>query len=207
MTQPIDELKDRIIQQAVDIGRQKLSAGQQVLAERLIRASYANVAPEDVLKRDPETLFGGAAALLDFMGERNPGAPKLRVYLPRYENAGWECEHGVIEIVNDDMPFLVDSLSAALQKRDIDIHLLVHPILSVTRDSSDRLTGIAEKRGEKDHHLESVMHIEIDRLAAATDSAGLAAELLAVFADVRAAVEDWQPMRQAAVSTSMSWVT
>jgi glutamate dehydrogenase len=200
MTQPIDELKDRIIQQAVDIGRQKLSASQQVLAERLIRASYANVAPEDVLKRDPETLFGGAAALLDFMGERTPGAPKLRVYLPRYENAGWESEHGVIEIVNDDMPFLVDSLSAALQKREIDIHLLVHPILSVSRGAAGRLTDIAENKGGKDHTLESVMHIEIDRLAAATDPAKLAEDLLAVFADVRSAVEDWQPMKKAALA-------
>src|SRR5579859_1701931 len=196
MTQPIDELKDRIIQQAVDIRRQKLSAGQQVLAERLIRASYANVAPEDVLKRDPETLFGGAAALLDFMGERKPGAPKLRVYLPRFENAGWECEHGVIEIVNDDMPFLVDSLSAALQKREIDIHLLVHPILSVIRDEKGKLIDIAEKRGDKGTELESVMHIEIDRLAAATEPAKLAEDLLAVFAEVRAAVEDWQQMRK-----------
>ena len=132
--------------------------------------------------------------------ERKPGAPKLRVYLPRYENAGWEGEHGVIEIVNDDMPFLVDSLSAALQKYEIGIHLLVHPILSVTRDASGRLTDIAEKRGGKDHRPESVMHIEIDRLAAATDPAKLAADLLAVFADVRAAVEDWQPMKKAALA-------
>jgi len=200
MTQHIDELKERIIQQAVDIGRQKLSAGQQVLAERLIRAAYANVAPEDVLKRDPETLFGGAASLLDFMTERKPGQPKLRVYLPRYDDAGWETEHGVIEIVNDDMPFLVDSLSAALQKHDIDIHLLVHPVLSVSRDAQGRLTSIAEKRGEKDHHLESVMHVQIDRLAAATDADKLAAELLAVFADVRAAVDDWAPMKKSALA-------
>ena len=200
MTQHIDELKERIIQQAVDIGRQKLSVGQQALAERLIRASYANVAPEDVLKRDPETLFGGAAALLDFMSERKPGAPKLRVYLPRYENAGWECEHGVIEIVNDDMPFLVDSLSAALQKREIDVHLLVHPILAVSRDDKGRLTDVAESSHGTEHQLESVMHIEIDRLAAATDPAGLAADLLSVFADVRAAVEDWQPMKKAALA-------
>ena len=196
----IDELKERIIQQAVEIGRQRLSASQQVLAERLIRASYANVAPEDVLKRDPDTLFGGSAALLDFISERKPGEPKLRVYLPRYDDAGWDCDHGVIEIVNDDMPFLVDSLSAALQKREIDIHLLVHPVLSVTRDAQGRLTGISESRGEKGHQLESVMHVEIDRLAAATDPKKLNEDLLAVFAEVRAAVEDWQAMRKTALA-------
>jgi len=198
MTQHIDELKERIIQQAVEIGRQRLSAGQQGLVESLIRSCYANVAPEDVLRRDPETLFGGAAALLDFMGERKPGTPKLRVYQPRYDDAGWDCEHGVIEIVNDDMPFLVDSLSAALQRREIDIHLLVHPILYVSRDAQGRLTGISAGKGEG--AAESVMHIEIDRLAAATDPAGLTADLLSVFTDVRAAVEDWQMMRKTAVA-------
>ena len=200
MTQHIDELKERIIQQAVEIGRQRLSPGQQALAERLLRSCYANVAPEDVLRRDAETLFGGVVALLDFMGERKPGAPKLRVYQPRYDNAGWDCEHGVIEIVNDDMPFLVDSLSAALQKREIDVHLLVHPIVAVTRDDKGKLIDIAEVRGEKGHHVESVMHIEIDRLAAATEPAKLAADLLAVFAEVRAAVEDWQGMRKTALA-------
>ena len=199
MTQHIDELKERIIQQAVEIGRQRLSPGQHTLVERLLHSAYANVAPEDVLKRDPETLFGGAAALLDFMSERKPGVPKLRVYQPRYDNAGWDCEHGVIEIVNDDMPFLVDSLSAALQKREVDVHLLVHPILSVTRDAQGKLLDIAPSKGGKGA-LESVMHIEIDRLAAGTEPQKLADDLTAVFAEVRAAVEDWQKMRQTALA-------
>jgi glutamate dehydrogenase len=195
MSQHIDELKERIIQQAVEIGRQRLSAGQQAQAECLLRAAYANVAPEDVLRRDPETLFGGIVALLDFMGERQKGVPKLRIYQPRYDNGGWDCEHGVIEIVNDDMPFLVDSLSAALQKREIDIHLLVHPILSVTRDEHGKLIDLgAGTDGEG--RLESIMHIEIDRLAAATEPAKLAADLIEVLKEVRAAVEDWPSMRE-----------
>jgi glutamate dehydrogenase len=199
MTQHIDELKERIIQQAVEIGRQRLSVGQQELAERLLRSCYANVAPEDVLKRDPETLFGGVVALLDFMGERKPGEPKLRVYQPRYDTAGWDCENGVIEIVNDDMPFLVDSLSAALQRREIDVHLLVHPIVSVTRDAAGKLTDIGPSKGGKGQ-FESVMHVEIDRLAAVTEPAKLVADLTEVFAEVRAAVEDWQAMKKSVLA-------
>lgn len=194
MTQHVDELKHRIIAQAVEMGRQRLAAGQQALAEKLIGACYANAAPEDVLKRDPETLFGAAAALLRFMGERKPGEAKLRIYQPRYDDAGWDCEHGVIEIVNDDMPFLVDSLSAALQRRDIGIHLLLHPILSVRRGEDGSLVDL-DSDSASPGRLESVMHIEIDRLAAAQDVEELTADLIAVLRDVRAATEDWQKMR------------
>jgi glutamate dehydrogenase len=194
MTQHVDELKDRIISQAVEIGCQRLAGAQQKIAERLITACYANAAPEDVLKRDPENLFGGAAALLGFMSERKPGQPRLRIYQPRYDDSGWDCEHSVIEIVNDDMPFLVDSLSAALSKREIGVHQLLHPILSVKRDAAGKLLDLGACDGDEASY-ESVMHIEIDRFAAAADADALAAELLKVLADVRAAVEDWHQMR------------
>jgi glutamate dehydrogenase len=194
MTQHVDQLKDRIIAQAVEIGRQRLTGEQQISAETLINYCYANAAPEDVLKRDPETLFGAAAALLRFMGERKPGEAKLRVYQPHYEDSGWDCEHGVIEIVNDDMPFLVDSLSAALQKREIAIHLLLHPILPVKRDPAGNLIGVSHTE-EGDSNFESIMHIEIDRLAAAQDAQSLTEDLLSVLDDVRASTEDWHQMR------------
>ena len=202
MAEPVDALKQRLIGQAVEIARARLPPAQQAIVERLISASYANVAPEDVLKRDAETLFGAAAALARFIAERPPGVAKLRVYQPRYEDSGWDCEHGVIEIVNDDMPFLVDSLSAALQKRDIGIHLLLHPVLQVRRQGDGKLVDIAAEAGP-DAPGESIMQIEIDRLAAVQEPGALARDLEAVLAEVRAAVEDW-PKMQARARAAMA---
>ncbi|MFX8786199.1 hypothetical protein ABTM90_20465, partial [Acinetobacter baumannii] len=79
------------------------------------------------------------------------------VYNPRLAEHGWASTHTVVEIVNDDMPFLVDSITAELNRRDISVHLVVHPVLRVARDQAGALAGLAE-----DGQRESWMHIEID---------------------------------------------
>ena len=96
----------------------------------------------------------------------------MRVYNPTFEQHGWQSPHTAIEIVCDDMPFLVDSVSMELSRREAGIHVLVHPVVGA----------------------ESYMHIEIDRQADGLEE--LAEALRGVLAQVRAAVEDWQPMRE-----------
>ena len=95
----------------------------------------------------------------------------MRVYNPTFEQHGWQSPHTAIDIVSDDMPFLVDSVSMELSRREAGIHVLVHPVI-----------------GD-----ESYMHIEIDRQAGGLEE--LADALRHVLAQVRAAVEDWQPMK------------
>jgi glutamate dehydrogenase len=51
------------------------------------------------------------------------GTPKLRVYNPRTEEHGWSSPHTVIEIVNDDMPFLVDSVTMEVNRQGYTLHL------------------------------------------------------------------------------------
>ena len=42
------------------------------------------------------------------------GMPKVRVYNPEFEQHGWRTGHTVVEVVTDDMPFLVDSTTMEL---------------------------------------------------------------------------------------------
>ena len=62
------------------------------------------------------------------------GTPKLRVYNPRSEEHGWSSPHTVIEIVNDDMPFLVDSVTMEVNRQGYTLHLFNHPLFSARRD-------------------------------------------------------------------------
>ncbi|HLN24567.1 MAG TPA: NAD-glutamate dehydrogenase, partial [Patescibacteria group bacterium] len=189
-----DHLKDSLVEKVVALIRSRLAPAAQGSAERLWRAYYANVSPEDILRREPEALYGSVMALFAFARQRLPGSPKLRVYQPGPEQGGWDCEHSVIQLVNDDMPFLVDSLTAALQRLEIGLRLVVHPILTVLRDAEGGLLDILDGSAPG-ARLESVMHIEIERRPAAANAL-LAEQLTAVLADVRAAVEDWFPMRE-----------
>ncbi len=102
-----------------------------------------------------------------------------------------------IMLVNDDMPFIVDSITAALTARGIAIHVLLHPILAVTRSSTGALVstlGLAGNHPPASGTLhESTLYLEVDRIGARERQA-LIGELEAVLKSVRLAVGDWQAM-------------
>lgn len=204
MAQPIETLKDRLVEQVVTLIHERLEPAEQPLAERLLRSSYANVAPEDVLTREPDALYGAVLSMLVLARQRTSGQAKLRVFQPRPDEGGWDSQHTVIEVVNDDMPFLVDSLTAALQQSELAVHLVLHPVLPIVRDEAGRLLDIPEG-SDSGAPFESLMHVEIDRQTDATVLQALRGRLSAVLADVRAAVEDWRAMRErvAAVLTEL----
>ncbi len=193
-------LKEELVGRAAALARARLPPAKADWAERFIALYYANVPPDDVLDQEVEQLYGAALALFNFGARRAHGAPKLRVYNPRYEDHGWRSRHMVIEIVNDDMPFLVNSVSLELNRRELALHLVIHPILRVKRDAKGDLLefhGPHEKNegSPGEFHAESFMHVEVDARTAPEALEEIRAGLEAVLADVRAAVEDWRPMR------------
>jgi glutamate dehydrogenase len=96
-------------------------------------------------------------------------------------------------IVNDDMPFLVDSVANTIAGRDLIIHRLLHPVLCVERDGNGCLLSVGPLC-EDERKRESIMYIEVDR-ADARERRDLVADLHHVLADVRAAVFDWKAMQ------------
>jgi glutamate dehydrogenase len=160
-------------------------------AERLIRAYVAGIPLADIEAADPELVWGAALGLFAFMRERRPGQPSIRVFDPDLDRHGWVSSHSVVEIVNDDMPFLVDSVAMELARRNIKVHLLVHPVVSADREADGALRQVAENG--QGALPESVMHVEIDRQPAAVQ-AELADRLAAVLGEVRLAVAGWRPM-------------
>ena len=96
-----------------------------------------------------------------------------------------------LAIVNDDMPFLVDSIAAAIGEQDLDIDRVIHPVVRVSRDADGNLTDIGGAGSP-----ESMIYIELER-ADARDRRGLVEDLAAVLADVRAAVTDWPALQRA----------
>ncbi len=189
--------KTEKIEAAAALVRERLAGPKAGIAERFLRQFYANVAPQDLLHDEVEDLFGAAITLWAFGRERAPGTPKVRAYNPRFEEVGWQSAHTVIEIVNDDMPFLVDSVTAALNRKELTVHLVIHPILRVTRDANGIAKALAESEvAEKEATAESFMHLKVSEQTSAEALAEIEAHLVEVLADVRAAVADWRAMRQ-----------
>jgi NAD-specific glutamate dehydrogenase len=128
-----------------------------------VEAFYANTSPEDILQVAPDDLLASALSVWDHIQKRTPKKPKVRVFNPTSLRKGWNCPHTVIEIVNDDMSFLVDSVTAALNRENLTVHIVIHPIVHVRRDRNGRLTGLYTAAAAAEGAApESVMHVEIN---------------------------------------------
>ena len=177
----------------------RVPAAQRAHVEAFARAFFHHLDTDDLAARSPEDLLGALLSSWQFGAERAPGTARLRVISPSLAEQGWASRHTVIELVNDDMPFLVDSTTMEIYRQGLSLHLIVHPVLVVERDAQGRLQSLRELRAdEADPRAvrESWMHIEVDRLVDPAQRAELADGLERVLDDVRAAVRDWAAMRE-----------
>ncbi|MET8137166.1 MULTISPECIES: NAD-glutamate dehydrogenase [unclassified Streptomyces] len=165
---------------------------------------YLHTAPEDLSDRDPVDVFGAAFSHYRLAENRPQGTANVRVHTPTVEENGWTCSHSVVEVVTDDMPFLVDSVTNELSRQGRGIHVVIHPQFVLRRNLTGELIEVLPTRPSveelpHDAHVESWIHVEIDRETDRADLKQITADLLRVLSDVREAVEDWEKMRDAAL--------
>jgi glutamate dehydrogenase len=165
-----------------------------------LRAYYRHVALEDLVVAGPARLAAVATEQARFAAHRPQGRALVRVR--RGEAAACAPARDVIDIVTDDMPFLVDSVRMELRRHGATTLLVVHPQLRVRRDVTGSLRevlGLVDgERPVHDEIAESWTHIEIARLNEGEADA-LQRDLERVLGDVRVAVEDWPRMQAKAV--------
>jgi len=171
--------------------------------DNYLRKYFSNVPYEDMAGRSPKIMGRAALAHLENARVRKPGKPILRIFNPTDKQHGYQSAFTIVEMVNDDMPFLVDSVSAAINRHGLAIHMTVHPIYRVQRDSRGRLTSI-EKPGSKSGRDESYVRFVVDREADKQHLDLLDHEIRKVLADVRVAVRDWRKMRDKMLESASS---
>jgi len=164
---------------------------------------YAHVLPADLALLPTHDRERMEASIWNLAKVRKPGEVNLRLFNPSPLQNGWTVDHTVLEIVNEDMPFLVDSVTGELQRRGINIHLVIHPVIRVQRDAQGEIRSILKNGagaknapGKDAAQAESIMHIQIDHILDPALLQEIEASLRLVLGDVRAAVEDWPKMRQ-----------
>ncbi|MBF5030661.1 MULTISPECIES: NAD-glutamate dehydrogenase [unclassified Micromonospora] len=184
---------ERLVAQAVAL------AGDDHDAATLVDRFWRFAPDEELIGFTAEEMLEAARAHRDLAQQRVPGELKLRIHEPDAEQ-----HHTVVEIVTDDMPFLVDSVTALLNSHHLDVHLLVHPLVVVRREPLGRLTEVSADVEPDDaiagDLVESWMRIEIDPVRDPAERETLRRELQRVLTDVREAVEDWPKMRQRALA-------
>ncbi|MFC3679723.1 NAD-glutamate dehydrogenase [Bacterioplanoides pacificum] len=185
-----------------------LTALHQLISERneepqaeLLRdfsTLYYSAAPmEELLARSVEDVYGATLSCWQLIQSRKPGEAKVRVLNPDYENYGWQCLHTVIEIVCDDMPFLVDSVRMELNRRQMSLHAIHYCVLEAERDKSHKLLASKDEQGarwisaSKKSRPEAIIYIEIDHHSDTQTLEDLTTELLSVLSEVQHCVADY----------------
>ncbi len=183
--------RNELLQRIEDSARWRLGDEASLPVISFLRPYWARVALEDIEGWTADSLFGAAFAHWRLAERRPEATPLVRVYNPTLDEHGWHSGHTTVEVVTDDMPFLVNSVTAELNRRDLAVHLVVHPVLRVRRDFTGRLLAVAAPEDAAEEvRPESFMHIEVTHRPAAA-LAEMEVGINAVLADVRAACTDW----------------
>ncbi|RRJ84965.1 NAD-glutamate dehydrogenase [Aestuariirhabdus litorea] len=184
----IDQLKQRIHDKLPFEHRKPVSA----LADLYFRESISR----DLISTPLDELEGALLCLWDCIHQRVPGEPQIRIYNPSFEEHGWHCPHTVIEVITDDMPFLVSSITMELMRRELSLHRITHPVVACKRDDHGQLLDVfPHDTNEKGVIREAVTRIEVDQQGLRKKQQELKIALTEVLRDVREAVNDWEPMR------------
>ena len=189
--------KADLIGKVVSLVRERLPEEEAPQVEEFVCQYYGWVTSEDLAEHAPVDLYGAAVSHWNFARERASDTAKIHVYNPQFEEHGWQSPHTVIEIVNDDMPFLVDSVRMEINRQGHAVHLMIHPMMNVRRDAEGRLVEILSPDSEPGESIsESVIHVEVDRHTEPEELEEIRSGLERTLADVRVAVEDWPEMRE-----------
>jgi len=196
--------RDEIVDRAAEAAERRGHRHERLRA--FLDRYYKHVALEDLTEREPLDLAAAALSHKQLASQRPQGTANVRVFTPTVDEYGWTSGHTVVEIVTDDMPFLVDSVTAELSRQERAIHLLLHPQVVVRRDVTGTLLEVlevsptewAKQEAPRDSMVESWIHVEIDRETDPERREEILTGVRSVLEDVRVAVEDWPKMRQRA---------
>ncbi|HET9073719.1 MAG TPA: NAD-glutamate dehydrogenase [Solirubrobacteraceae bacterium] len=149
-----------------------------------VRQYYHWVPPQDLVGRSIEDLAGAVLHHWRTALNRQANQSLVSVFNPEAGRDGFSSPATIVEIVSDDMPFLVDSVIMELNRQGFSIALIIHPVIQIGGDGGD---------------ADSVIHAEVSRSSDPKRLARLETGLELVLEEVRAAVDDWTPMRRRAL--------
>jgi glutamate dehydrogenase len=173
--------------------RTLLASEHPEIPKEFVGALLSEAAAEDLAGPDVRALAKLLAEAWGLLAVRQPGTPKVRLATPASD--GRLDAGSVLEVINDDMPFLLDSVLGELADRGLEVRFVAHPIFTVFRDAAGRLTGLDTARASKpDAARESFIHVQLERVEDAAQRAAIEAAVGQALADVRAAVTDWRAM-------------
>ena len=157
--------------------------------EKFIKLFFNKIRYDELLAQDNKYLFNLLKSYFEFAKDRKLESPKIRIFSHKINNQ----KNTIIEVINDDMPFIVDSLTAEINRLGYDIHRVINKVVCIERDEKGNLTKIhPDPIDNPDTNYESVLHFEISYIANKESLEHLKSRLAYILQAVRYAVNDWR---------------
>ncbi|SHG88343.1 NAD-glutamate dehydrogenase [Ferrimonas marina] len=186
-----------LLENVVALIHKKNSEQEAPLLERFARIFLGTLSKEELNQRKDAELYGATLSLWHSMQNTSANQSINKVFNPAQSTHGWSSPHTIIEMVQPDIPFLVTSVSMALNRYGIESHLMIHTPVAIARDESGKIIEVrAVMDAEPDDERLSVFLVEIDNQEREVRRKALSKELGSVLEDVRASVKDWRTMQK-----------
>lgn len=189
--------KNNILKQVIQKIEPKLPEKLHSALCSFIEIFYDNVSLEDLTEQSIDSLAQASFETWGFCQERTPGSFKIRACIQKREIKGNLVPQTVVEVLNENMPFLVDSVAGAINSLGYSIRLIIHPVIQVERDHHNNIVKVRErKETTKNGKYESIIRCEIPELITEGKLKILENEISKSLLAAAEAVKDWLPMRE-----------
>jgi len=184
-----------LIDRIVGLVAAEQGSARSIMLERFARSYLKRLPDDDEAHIGDDELLAEISDLLTFVDDREPGNPSIRAFNPTLDTCGYTTPGSVLQVVSDDGPFLVDSVTAAVAREGYDTVRHLHPVIGTTRNREGTLTEVSAARGSATR--ESVQHFELDRELDSEERERLEGIIHGVLADISVTISDFEPMRAA----------
>jgi len=197
MGRGLEEARTELVERIAAHVLERLPSHEAPLAEAFIRQYYLSVSSEDLSSRSVLDLYAAVVSHWHFISQRTQQEYKVRVYNPQLEQHGWQSSHTVIELIYDDMPFLIDSVRMELNRLGLNTHLLIHMVgIKLQRDLDGRVLKVLPKDNVDSAIVsETPIFIEVTRQSDPAALENIRENILRVIKNVDLVVQDWPEMK------------
>lgn len=164
-----DAMPSVLLENVVSLIHAKVPNSQAKQVEQFATCLYAHMSKDDLNARNDSDLYGAVLSLWNALNKTPKGETHLRVFNPSQSKHGWQSTHSIIEVIQPDMPFLVDSVGMALNRMGITAHMMLHTPLAIERSAQDvtKVTYLNQSPDSTEHV--AVFLIEIDRQSSSVE--------------------------------------
>lgn len=192
----------KVINEVIKQSEEKIKAKDfdHDLFADFVKEFYSEIVRSDYSHYLADSLYYKAKSGFDCFSKRKAG--EVKIVVDGIKESDQDFKHIAINIVNDDSPFLVDSVVSYFEKSGIVIKNVIHPVYTVVRDKDGSLKKIVsdKKEAEKDNssHDESLIQLHLDKDVSESEIEVIVKDLRDILDAVALVVGDWKTMESLA---------